>query len=140
MVSKSAGAAVSAAKLARERMAAVAAAHREQEQANLADVAAFLKAAGAVDKAAVRRDTAIATATQTYEQAVATAEGEQAAALRRIRERGASESELVALTGLEAGQLRALLRGGVNAPTKPASTAKKAPPTPQPAQNAQMPL
>lgn len=106
--SKPAG--VTARKLARERMATAQQARREREEANTTDLEQIFRADERIDTAATKRDTAIAAAHTTY-AAVETDELDtQAAALRRIRYRGTTRSELVELTGLTSGQIGKLLK------------------------------
>ncbi|MET9489983.1 hypothetical protein [Nocardia sp. NPDC006630] len=107
---QSTGARVTARQTARARVAEIEAAHRKAEELTTADLTAFLKAAGAVERAAGRRDTAIAAANETYTAATAKAELEQAGALARIKSRGTGEAELAALAGLDVGEVRRLLR------------------------------
>lgn len=123
---------MSAAREARERMAEMAKAARKREADTTADLTAYLQAAAGLAKAAGKRDAAIAAADQTYRKAEAAAREQQAGALRRIRDRGATDTEIATLTGLEIGKVRALLKAGTGGAgtERPAATAAAGSPGP----------
>lgn len=124
MATRNPGAAVSAAKLARERMAELADKRREVKALDTEDLAAYLRGSDAVVRAETKRDTTIAAANKDFETAVTDAHNAQAAALQRIHARGVtSESELAELAGLGVAELRKLLRATVTA----AAPVKRAP-------------
>lgn len=79
---------------------------------NEADLVQFRKQHGRLSRAAARRDATIAAAHTHYERVAREAETAAGAALARLHQRGMSESQLCAVTGLGAGRIRRLLRGG----------------------------
>ncbi|MFJ4649676.1 hypothetical protein ACIP5Y_00215 [Nocardia sp. NPDC088792] len=81
-------------------------------RANESDLIAFGKQYGRLARAANRRDAAIAAANARFEQVASEAESGAGAALARLHERGMSEPQLCAITGLGAGRIRQLLKGG----------------------------
>ncbi|MGW6728743.1 hypothetical protein ACWF9G_22825 [Nocardia sp. NPDC055029] len=105
-----AGGAVAARKLARERIAATQEERRKRDEQNTQDLAAFFVSASKVDDAAAKRDAAIAAANAGFASAESTAIGEQAAALARIKDRGATQSEIADLTGLSVDRVGRLLK------------------------------
>ncbi|WP_327146814.1 hypothetical protein [Nocardia sp. NBC_01327] len=127
---QSTGDRVTARQTARARMAEVAAANRKREEENTGDLTAFLKSSTAVERAATRRDAAIAAANDTYTAAGAAAEREQADALARIKNRGTSETDLAELAGLDVVEVRRLLR--LVAPPKKATPKVVKPPATAP--------
>ncbi len=100
-------------------MAGMLAEQARSVKANESDLVAFRKQYGRLSRAAARRDAAIAAAHARYERIASEAETAAGAALARLHERGMNESQLCAITGLGAGRLRQLMRGGGTARTEP---------------------
>lgn len=101
---------VAARKLAREKMATVLEAQRKRDEQNVTDLETFYTQAKKIDAAAAKRDAVITAAHATYTDAVRNALDTQGTALRAIRARGTSQSDLRDMTGLPAGELRKLLK------------------------------
>lgn len=114
---------MSAAKLARQRMAATEKQRHELKDLDTEDLATFLRAGDTLTRAEHKRDAAIAAAHKGYSTSADTVRSEQAGALQRIHKRGVTtDAELEALTGLSAGDLRKLLRApAASTPAKPAA-------------------
>ncbi|MGW4355532.1 hypothetical protein ACWELJ_25935 [Nocardia sp. NPDC004582] len=121
---KTGSGAVGARKLAREKMAAALESRRKREAANTADLESFYVASSRIDTATDKLDAAIEAAERAFAETEAAALDEQGEALRKIRERGTPQSELLEMTGLTAGELQKLLKRP--APTATATAAAPA--------------
>lgn len=81
-------------------------------RANETDLAEFRKQHSRWERAAQRRDAAVAAAHARYRDSAATAEAAAGAALGRLHARGMGEAQLCAITGLGVMRVRRLLRRG----------------------------
>lgn len=81
-------------------------------RANESDLAEFQKQHGRWERAAQRRDAAVAAAETRYRDSAAAAEAAAGAALGRLQTRGMGEAQLSAITGLGVMRVRRLLRRG----------------------------
>lgn len=121
MAAPSRTAQVRARERARAQLAERRAAQRAREEANETDLVAFFAAAEEVTAAEVARVQAVAAAQHAYDQAVAAATSTQQDTVRALRTRGEAVTDIAALTGWSAAEVRKATKATVS--TEPVTSA-----------------